>query len=171
MRSRTRHRRLLLLLLAQSALAADREWGIGFGRGTESADTDIVRLTYRRELPESARWWTPTHVQLGARRARACPTSAGRRGASTSTRRQSGAPNTSWGYIEGGIGLYLLSKTINNDENRVPSSLEFGSHLGVGLRLDNKLTLGVAYQHLSNAGLKQPNGGIDLILVQYTLTR
>jgi hypothetical protein len=30
--------------------------------------------------------------------------------------------------------------------------------------------VGVALQHLSNAGLKQPNGGIDLVLVQYTFT-
>ena len=161
---------LLLLFLSQSALAADREWGISFGRGTESADTDIVRLTYRRELPESERWWIPTHVQLGASVWRV-PDIRGQ------TRRfdVNATPiwrnDTSWGYIEGGIGLYLLSKTINNDENRVPSSLEFGSHLGVGLRLDNKLTLGVAYQHLSNAGLKQPNGGIDLILVQLAIAR
>lgn len=25
-------------------------------------------------------------------------------------------------------------------------------------------TIGIAYQHLSNAGIKQPNGGIDLLM-------
>ena len=74
--------------------------------------------------------------------------------------------DTSWGYIEGGIGLYLLSKTINNDENRLPSSLEFGSHVGAGFRFSGRhdATIGTAYQHLSNAGIKQPNGGIDLLM-------
>lgn len=154
----------LLFLTSQTALAADREWGITFGRGTESAETDIVRLTYRRALSESERWWMPTHVQLGASIWQV-PDIRG------TTRRfdVNATPiwrnDTSWGYVEGGIGLYLLTKTINNDENRVPSSLEFGSHLGVGLRLDKKFTVGVAYQHLSNAGIKQPNGGIDLVLL------
>jgi lipid A 3-O-deacylase len=75
----------------------------------------------------------------------------------------------SWGYVEAGIGGYLLSKTINSPEHRLPSSFQFGSHLGVGVRLGEG-TIGVALQHLSNAGLKQPNGGIDLILVQYTVS-
>jgi hypothetical protein len=38
----------------------------------------------------------------------------------------------------------------------------------VGFRLASKHTIGVGIQHLSNAGIKQPNGGIDLVLVQYT---
>jgi lipid A 3-O-deacylase len=69
----------------------------------------------------------------------------------------------SWGYVEAGIGAYLLSKTINNDANRLPSSFQFGSHVGAGVRIGERARIGVALQHLSNAGLKQPNGGIDLI--------
>jgi hypothetical protein len=73
------------------------------------------------------------------------------------------------GYVEAGIGGYLLSKTINSPEHRLPSSFQFGSHIGAGVRLGEG-TIGIALQHLSNAGLKQPNGGIDLILVQYTVS-
>jgi hypothetical protein len=40
---------------------------------------------------------------------------------------------------------------------------EVGSHLGTGLLLKNA-SVGVAYQHLSNAGLKQPNSGINFYL-------
>jgi hypothetical protein len=76
-----------------------------------------------------------------------------------------------WWYWEAGFGGYLLSKTINNDENRVPSAFEFGSHIGAGLRFAEKHSIGIAVQHLSNAGIKQPNGGIDLVLIQYTLSR
>lgn len=41
---------VLLFFLSQPALAADREWGLAFARGTESDETDIVRLTYRQPL-------------------------------------------------------------------------------------------------------------------------
>ena len=67
------------------------------------------------------------------------------------------------GYLEGGIGGYVLSKTVNNDTTSLPTSFQFGSHLGTGLLLKNA-SVGVAYQHLSNAGLKQPNGGINFYL-------
>jgi len=159
----------VLVLIAATASGADREIGLTVGRGTESADTDIVRLTYRRALPETERWWVPTHVQLGASVWRV-PDIRGQTRRFDVNATPIWRSEKSWGYLEGGIGLYLLSKTINNDENRVPSSLEFGSHIGAGLRLGQSSTIGVAYQHLSNAGIKQPNGGIDLILVQYTLS-
>ena len=69
------------------------------------------------------------------------------------------------GYVEAGLGVYLLSHSINNDNNRLPTSLEFGSHLGVGLQLDPRLSVGLAVQHISNAGIKQPNGGINLYML------
>jgi hypothetical protein len=39
----------------------------------------------------------------------------------------------------------------------------------VAFRLGKNHTLGIALQHLSNVGIKQPDGGIDLVLVQYTV--
>ena len=76
-----------------------------------------------------------------------------------------------WGYWEAGFGGYLLTKTINNQDTRMPSAFEFGSHLGVGLHLARNHTIGVGFQHLSNAGIKQPNGGIDLLSVQYSFSK
>lgn len=160
----------LLLSTATTALAADRQWGIAFARGTESDETDIVRLTYRHPLKENGSWWMPSHVQLGAGVWRV-PDIRG------TTRRLDGSVSAiwrddkPWGYLEAGFGGYLLSKTINNDENRLPSAFEFGSHLGAGFRFAKDHTLGLAIQHISNGGIKQPNGGIDLIMVQYTLSR
>src|SRR6266513_4125546 len=69
------------------------------------------------------------------------------------------------GYVEAGLGVYLLSHTIHNQTNRLPTSLEFGSHLGIGLRLGPDATVGLAVQHISNAGIKQPNGGINLYML------
>ena len=39
--------------------------------------------------------------------------------------------------------------------------------MGAGLRLgpQGETRVGIALQHLSNAGIKQPNGGINFLLV------
>ena len=160
----------LLLFACRPLAAADRQWIAVFGRGTESADTDIVRLAYRHPLKENGEWWMPSHVQLGAGSWHV-PDVRGttrRFDLNVSAIWRGDKP---WGYWEAGFGGYLLSKTINNDENRLPSAFEFGSHIGAGFRLAKDHTIGVAIQHLSNAGIKQPNGGIDLVLLQYTLSR
>lgn len=160
-----------ILMICAAGVAAQPEVGLVLGRAADSQDIDIVRLTYRHPLPEKDAWWMPTHLQLGASVWRV-PDLRG------DTRRfdLSATPvwrtGNSWGYAEAGIGAYLLSKTINNPEHRLPSSFQFGSHVGAGLRLGprGEHTIGIALQHLSNAGIKQPNGGIDLILVQYTVS-
>ena len=160
----------MVLALPVSAFAAEPQWIAAFGRGTDSADTDIARLAYRHPLPEKDAWWMPTHVQVGASVWRV-PDLAG-----TTRRLDLNATaiwrnERPWGYLEAGFGGYLLTKTVNNQDTRMPSAFEFGSHLGVGFRLAKDHTIGLGLQHLSNAGIKQPNGGIDLLLVQYTLAR
>ena len=58
---------LLVLLLVPGAWAsAEPQWIGVFGRGAESADTDIVRLAYRYALKDNGSWWKPSHAQLGA---------------------------------------------------------------------------------------------------------
>ncbi len=160
----------LVLLASRPGAAADPQWVAVFGRGIESADTDIVRLAYRHPLKENGEWWRPSHVQFGAGSWHV-PDVRGttrRFDVNVSAIWRGDKP---WGYWEAGFGGYLLSKTINNDENRLPSAFEFGSHIGAGLRFAENHTIGVAIQHLSNAGIKQPNGGIDIVLIQYTLAR
>jgi hypothetical protein len=159
---------IVLALFSLPALGAQPQFGALLGRATDSDDTDIVRLFYRHPLPASDAWWMPSHVQAGASLWRV-PDIRG-----TTRRLDLNATSIwraerAWGYFEAGFGGYLLSKTINNDEHRLPSSWQFGSHIGIGLRLGPG-TLGVGLQHLSNAGIKQPNGGIDLVLLQYTVS-
>jgi lipid A 3-O-deacylase len=160
----------ILLVAWRPLAAAEAQWIAVFGRGTESDDTDVLRLAYRHPLKENGAWWKPSHAQFGVSSWHV-PDVRG------TTRRfdfnlsaiwRSDQP---WGYWEAGFGGYLLTKTINNDENRLPSAFEFGSHIGAGLRFAQKHTIGVAIQHLSNAGIKQPNGGIDLLQLQYTFSR
>jgi hypothetical protein len=158
----------ILLWTASHALAEDAQWVAAFGRAAESQETDIVRLAYRHPLAERDAWWMPTHAQFGGSVWRVPDIRGSTRrldlNATAIWRNQ-----RPWGYLEAGFGGYLLSKTINNQDTRMPSAFEFGSHLGFGIALTKTQSVGIALQHLSNAGIKQPNGGIDLLLVQYTL--
>src|SRR5687768_11134614 len=152
----------LMGLAASASAAAQPELSVVFGRATGSKDVDIVRLAYRRALEPDARWWWPTHLQLGAS-AWWVPDISG-----TTHRYDANATaiwraQRAWGYFEGGFGPYFLSSTISNRTTSLPSELQFGSHVGAGLRLGARTSIGVALQHLSNAGLKQPNGGIDFL--------
>jgi hypothetical protein len=155
---------LALLAAASIAGAAEPQIGLWAGQATDSQDTDVVRLTYRRPLSSDAqRWWWPQQLQLGVGTWRV-------RELDGPTRRYDASVTPVWrregarGYIEGGIGVYLLSHTINNETHRLPSSLQFGSHLGAGLTF-GKTSVGLALQHLSNAGIKEPNGGINFYLL------
>jgi hypothetical protein len=157
---------VLMLFAAASSAAAEPELAVHFGRATASKDVDIGRLTYRRALEPDARWWWPTHLQLGASVWRVPDIS--RR-----TRRYDLNLTPVWradrgrGYLEAGIGTYFLSRTIRNQTTSLPSELQFGSHVGAGLRLGarGQAAVGIAFQHLSNAGIKEPNGGIDFVLL------
>lgn len=73
-------------------------------------------------------------------------------------------------YLEAAIGFHLLSDTTIGDK-RLSTQFQLGDHLGLGYRFGAKraLDLGYRYQHLSNAGIKQPNDGINFhqIRLQY----
>jgi Lipid A 3-O-deacylase (PagL) len=152
-----------VLAAAARAAVAQSELGLWLGRSSEGEQTDVVRLTYRRALNVEGRgWWWPQHVQLGVGLWHV-PDLTG------PTRRIDVSITPVWrhegahGYLEGGIGAYVLSKTVNNDTTSLPTSFQLGSHVGTGLTLKNA-NVGVAFQHMSNAGIKQPNGGINFYL-------
>jgi len=152
------------LFAAAPATAAGHEVVAFFGRATGGKEVDIGRLAYRRALQPDARWWWPTHVQLGTSVWRV-PNISG------TTRRYDVNAAAIWrknyssSYLEAGFGPYILSRSINNPTTSLPSELQFGSHVGAGLLLSGGLTIGVAFQHISNGGIEQPNGGIDFVQV------
>ena len=65
-------------------------------------------------------------------------------------------------YLEGGIGLHLLSAT-SLGSRRYSTAFQFGEHLGFGYRFGARgaFDLGYRYQHISNADIKTPNSGAD----------
>ena len=73
-------------------------------------------------------------------------------------------------YGELGIGAHLMSNTTIGDKT-MSTAFQFGDHIGLGYRFGVKqaFDLSYRYQHLSNAGIKKPNDGINFnqVRLQY----
>ena len=71
-------------------------------------------------------------------------------------------------YAELAAGFHFLSTTSVGAERRFGSSFQFGDHIGAGVRFGDKgrYDIGYRYQHLSNAGIKEPNQGINFHLLR-----
>ncbi|CAG8863575.1 Lipid A deacylase PagL [Pseudomonas fluorescens] len=70
-------------------------------------------------------------------------------------------------YIEAGIGLAAFSKTEVGDQ-RLGSSFNFEDRIGLGLKLPGEQKVGLRAMHYSNAGIKQPNDGIESYSLFYS---
>ena len=69
-------------------------------------------------------------------------------------------------YVEGGIGVHLLSELYNNNDDRLSTAFQFGDHIGIGYVFDNKWELAAKIQHFSNGSIKKPNSGVDYAVVK-----
>lgn len=69
-------------------------------------------------------------------------------------------------YVEGGIGAHLLSGLYHNAHKRLSTAFEFGDHLAVGYVFDNNWDVALKGQHFSNGGIKEPNSGVNVILLK-----
>jgi opacity protein-like surface antigen len=73
-------------------------------------------------------------------------------------------------YLEFAVGFHWLSDTSIGGK-RLSTQFQFGDHVGLGYRFGAKRAydLSYRYQHLSNAGIKKPNDGVDFhqIRLQY----
>lgn len=63
-------------------------------------------------------------------------------------------------FIECGIGVAAFSKTRVNGR-KLGSSLNLEDRIGAGISLPNQGKLGIRAMHYSNAGLKNPNEGVE----------
>ncbi len=79
------------------------------------------------------------------------------------------SPNGSNFFLEGAIGAHLLSETRINNGRVFGGSFNFGDHIGFGWAFGDKkrYELGYRFQHLSNAGLADPNDGINFHQVRF----
>ena len=67
-------------------------------------------------------------------------------------------------YAEAGFGLHWLSNRRFSDEMRSGTQYQFGLTLGIGLRFGEggRYDLGWRVRHLSNAGIRMPNYGLNV---------
>ncbi len=163
---------LALLSASPAALAIN---GISFEYGDSDSSNSSVKLyrvgaqwDWNKKLIEAGNWhlggyWEATLGYWDNRSAARTGNSIADIGFTPVFRFQ---PNTQSGlspYAELGIGLHFLSRTSVSTQRQFGSSFQFGDHIGAGVRFGDRgrYDLGYRYQHLSNAGLKQPNQGIN----------
>lgn len=75
-------------------------------------------------------------------------------------------PNETF-YAEAGVGPTVLSRT-RFAGKEFGSAFQFGDHVGLGMVINRAHRIGVRYSHFSNAGIKKPNPGLDVVQLTYT---
>ena len=68
-------------------------------------------------------------------------------------------------YIEAGIGVAAFANT-ELESNELGSSFQFEDRIGAGLRFAGQ-EVGIRAVHYSNAGIKQPNDGVEAYTLHY----
>jgi len=69
-------------------------------------------------------------------------------------------------YLEGGIGLHLLSALYDNDHDKLSTHYQFGDEIGAGYVFSNGWEAGARLSHFSNGGLKEPNSGVNFLMLR-----
>jgi lipid A 3-O-deacylase len=71
--------------------------------------------------------------------------------------------------VDGGIGTSFLSDR-RLDTRRFGTRFQFTDHIGVSYLVTDHISVGYRFTHISNAGMKKPNPGIDMqqIILSYT---
>lgn len=70
-------------------------------------------------------------------------------------------------YLEVGVGLSFISQEVIDTRN-MSSHFQFEDRIGFGLKVNN-IDYHLRYMHYSNAGLAQPNDGIDILIAGMAL--
>jgi lipid A 3-O-deacylase len=74
-------------------------------------------------------------------------------------------------YVEGGVGVRMLSHVRESENRTFSSSFQFADMIGFGAEFGahQNYQAGFRFQHLSNAGIEHPNPGINFseLYLQY----
>lgn len=73
-------------------------------------------------------------------------------------------------YFEAAVGFHAISQLQFENDRETSTHFQFGDHVGVGI-VRGRYDFGLRLQHLSNAGIDNPNPGINFLIfrVQYRL--
>lgn len=171
---------IALLMLAPSARAVD---GISLEIGTSdssNASVDVARIglqwNWTKRWALGSNWhiggyWEVAFGHWSNDSPRRTNSSITEIGFTPVFRLQQTNPGAVSPYAEAAIGVHLLSDTSVSEQRRFSTMFQFGDHIGLGVRFGHKhaFDLGYRYQHLSNAGIKHPNQGINFhqVRLQY----
>ncbi len=74
-------------------------------------------------------------------------------------------------FVDAGVGATLSNRRFATPERAFSTRFNFATHLGVGLELGDhrQHELQLRLEHVSNAGIKEPNPGANFVQVRYTL--
>ncbi|WP_238936473.1 acyloxyacyl hydrolase [Pseudomonas typographi] len=72
-------------------------------------------------------------------------------------------------FIEGGIGVSVFSGSAVGDQ-KLGSAFNFEDRIGLGVKLGDTQRVGLRAIHYSNAGIKEPNDGIESYSLFYSHT-
>ncbi|MEI6001079.1 acyloxyacyl hydrolase [Paraburkholderia bengalensis] len=72
-------------------------------------------------------------------------------------------------YVEAGVGVRLLSHVRETEDRTLSSFFQFADMAGVGAQFGEHQSYqaGFRFQHLSNAGIKHPNPGINFSQIYF----
>jgi len=173
-----------LLLIAQTITmdASAKDWidavSFSYGQDDDSNDTDVFRLGLQNRWERT--WFKGGAWYLGGywdAEFAYVESDAGSKGNNnlldlslTPVFRYQRDANLSSGvtpYAEAGIGAHLFSRT-QLGLQKYSTAFQFGSLVGVGLGFggNGQYEIAYRYQHISNAGIKTPNDGINLHLIR-----
>jgi lipid A 3-O-deacylase len=73
-------------------------------------------------------------------------------------------------YIEAAVGFHVISERNFKGDVETGTRFQFGDHIGIGI-VRGRYDIGLRLQHLSNAGIRNPNPGINFLQLrlQYSL--
>ena len=73
-------------------------------------------------------------------------------------------------FLEGGIGVSVLDRGFETPHRTFSTRLNFSDNLGLGRSFGAQggQEVSLRWQHTSNAGIRKPNPGLDLLLVRYS---
>ncbi|MGZ5271850.1 MAG: acyloxyacyl hydrolase [Ramlibacter sp.] len=73
-------------------------------------------------------------------------------------------------FLEGGIGVSLLDREFETPHRTFSTRLNFSYNVGLGRSFgpQGEQEVSLRWQHTSNAGIRKPNPGLDLLLVRYS---
>jgi hypothetical protein len=165
-------KKIVLLALAAFALPAHALDGVSLELGGGNG-ADVVRLgaqwKWQRKWQPARDWTLGGYWELSAGAWDGGRGTLADLAATPVFRLEQSAPSAWAPYAEAAIGLHLLSRRRITDEKQFSTRWQFGDHLGAGIRFGarRQYDLGLHLQHLSNAGIKRPNPGINFLLLRF----